>query len=115
MDESHEAGGSKGADWKKSKDAAPNRAEFARELVDLAGGVAYASATYAKGSYVMGLYSATSIKHAVEDPDQIGELIDQGGDPAAAGDCGYAGGGWAVFAPGTRLWRCGDEAGGGGG
>ena len=54
LDEAHEAGGSSSG-WKESGPV--DRAEFIRELVDLASGVFYSSATYAKRPDVMDLYA----------------------------------------------------------
>lgn len=79
FDESHNAGGTQNAF--KEKGAAPNRAEFARELVKDAQGVFYSSATYAKRPDVMDLYAATDMKLAVEDLEKLGEAIAKGGVP----------------------------------
>lgn len=79
FDESHNAGGTQNAF--KEKGAAPNRAEFARELVKNADGVFYSSATYAKRPDVMDLYAATDMKLAVDDLEKLGEAIAKGGVP----------------------------------
>ncbi|WP_375188394.1 strawberry notch-like NTP hydrolase domain-containing protein, partial [Sphingobium yanoikuyae] len=79
FDESHNAGGTQNAF--KEAGAAPNRAEFARELVKDAQGVFYSSATYAKRPDVMDLYAATDMKLAVDDLEKLGEAISKGGVP----------------------------------
>lgn len=80
LDESHNAGGS-GPSMIKKKGAGPNRAEFVRELVGLAHGVFYSSATYAKRPDVMDLYAATDMRLAVDDMDKLAEAIAKGGVP----------------------------------
>lgn len=87
LDESHNAGG-QGAQMMASKKdaeagkvAGKSRAEFVRELVGLAHGVFYSSATYAKRPDVMDLYSATDMKLAVDDVSKLGEAIAKGGVP----------------------------------
>lgn len=79
FDESHNAGGQKNTF--KEAGSAPNRAEFARELVANAQGVFYSSATYAKRPDVMDLYAATDMKLAVDDVEKLGEAIAKGGVP----------------------------------
>lgn len=80
LDESHNAGGS-GSGMIKKKGAGPNRAEFVRELVGLAHGVFYSSATYAKRPDVMDLYAATDMRLAVDDMDKLADAIAKGGVP----------------------------------
>ena len=82
FDESHNAGGGAANDFMpKKKDAAPNRAEFARELIRMAKGTFYSSATYAKRPEVMDLYSATDMMKAVASPDALAGAITKGGIP----------------------------------
>jgi hypothetical protein len=78
LDESHEAGGSKTE--RQSKNA-PNRAEFARELIELADGVFYSSATYAKRPDVMDLYAKTDMRLAVSNMASLVGMIENGGVP----------------------------------
>lgn len=80
LDESHNAGGTP-KQWKDNF-AAPDRADFVRELVRRAAGVVYSSATYAKNPYVMTLYSAkTGMRHAVENEENLVPMIQSGGIP----------------------------------
>ena len=79
LDESHNAGGTAKT---AEKAEAPDRAAYVRELVKLASGVVYSSATYAKNPYVMTLYSArTGMRHAVEKEENLVEMIQTGGIP----------------------------------
>ncbi len=77
MDECHLAGGSKGQVRDPSK--APNGAEFARELKQNAGRVFSASATFAKYPEVMDLYSRTSMTEAVDNINDLIDIVNQGG------------------------------------
>ncbi|MBD1847546.1 strawberry notch C-terminal domain-containing protein [Cyanobacteria bacterium FACHB-63] len=80
LDESHNAGGTP-KQWKDNF-AAPDRADFVRELVRRSAGVVYSSATYAKNPYVMTLYSAkTGMRHAVENEENLVPMIQSGGIP----------------------------------
>jgi len=79
FDESHNAGGQKGA--RKSKSTTSDRAGFARELVQAANGVFYSSATYAKRPEVMDLYAATDMVMAVDDLNHLAEAISRGRVP----------------------------------
>ena len=81
LDESHNAGGTAGGERKKKAGEALNRAEFVREIVGIAHGVFYSSATYAKRPDVMDLYAATDMSLAVDDPSKLGEAIMKGGVP----------------------------------
>ena len=56
LDEAHEAGGT-AKQWEKA-DAAPDRAQFTRQMVQVADGVFFASATATKRPDVMDLYGA---------------------------------------------------------
>ncbi len=76
----HNAGGQAKTGWEK-KDAPMNRADFARELASKAKGVMFSSATYAKRPDVMDLYARTDMGKAVDDPKDLGELIQRGGVP----------------------------------
>lgn len=60
FDEAHEAGGSTGEQGWVSSSAAPNRAEFARELIDRSAGAVFASATAIKDPAVIVLYARRS-------------------------------------------------------
>jgi P-loop containing NTP hydrolase pore-1 len=80
LDEAHEAGGTQSG-W-KSIGAAPDRAEFVRELVDLASGVFYSSATYAKRPDVMDLYARrTDLRHALSSMGALENILTRGGVP----------------------------------
>lgn len=80
MDESHNAGGTKKE--RVNEDAPPDRAAFAREIVQTASGVMYLSATFAKRPDVMDLYSRTDMAKAVDgDISQLAEVVQQGGLP----------------------------------
>jgi hypothetical protein len=82
LDESHNAGGTEKSQQRGKKGAEElNRAKFARELVQLASGVVYSSATYAKRPSVMDLYSKTDMRLAVDNMDKLGELVARGGVP----------------------------------
>ncbi|MEB3281239.1 MAG: strawberry notch C-terminal domain-containing protein [Lyngbya sp.] len=79
MDECHLAGGGKTTIRDLEKDKAPNGAMFARELKEKAGRVISASATFAKYPEVMDLYSRTDMIKAVENPESLITLINEGG------------------------------------
>lgn len=79
LDESHTAGGDASGSFKDSEDM--NVAKFFRELVQVAQGTVYASATYAKNPAVMSLYSPTNLSLAVENMDDLGPAIEKGGVP----------------------------------
>lgn len=80
LDESHEAGGTKNE--RASKNAAPDRAEFVRELIDGSAGVVYSSATYAKRPDVMDLYARTTdLKSAIENGSSLETILERGGVP----------------------------------
>jgi hypothetical protein len=80
FDESHNAGG-QGKQQIKKKGAAPNRAEFARQIAKEAHGVFFSSATYAKRPEVMDLYASTDMHKAVADIENLAEAIIKGGIP----------------------------------
>lgn len=81
LDESHNAGGSDKGKYKK-KDAAKSTGSFLRErIAESPNGVFYSSATYAKRPDVMSLYAKTDMQHAVEDLDQLTEIMSRGGIP----------------------------------
>lgn len=81
LDESHNAGGQGPGMMKPKESDAPTRAAFVRELVGLAHGVFYSSATYAKRPDVMDLYAATDMRLAVDDLSKLGDAIAKGGVP----------------------------------
>lgn len=92
LDESHKAGGSASQQFVKGAggDMVPkaSRAEFFRELVELASGVLYSSATYAKNPHVMTLYSRTDLAKGLQSVAKLPGLMKKGGVPlqqAAAG------------------------------
>jgi len=77
MDESHTAGGEAvGGRGSKPK---PSRAKFFRELVKAAGSVFYSSATYAKRSDIMDLYSKTDLGQLGTTGNALVELFQRGG------------------------------------
>lgn len=83
FDESHQAGGSTSQTqaWESST-AAPNRAEFVRELVDLSAGAVFMSATATKDPAVMDLYARrTDARQAVSNIDALEHLLRAGGIP----------------------------------
>lgn len=81
LDESHNAGGSDKGKYKK-KDAAKSTGSFLRErIAESPNGVFYSSATYAKRPDVMSLYAKTDMQHAVEELDQLTEIMSRGGIP----------------------------------
>lgn len=81
LDESHNAGGNDKGKYKK-KDAAKSTGSFLRErIAESPNGVFYSSATYAKRPDVMSLYAKTDMQHAVEDLDQLTEIMSRGGIP----------------------------------
>jgi predicted RNA methylase len=81
LDESHEAGGSMSDRRKAKQDCAPNRADFARELVADAVGVVYSSATFAKAPEVMDLYGRTDMREAVDSMSSLTSMVANGGIP----------------------------------
>ena len=81
LDEAHEAGGGGKNGWVNKNEPA-NRAEFVRELVDMAKGAFFSSATAIKRPDVIDLYARkTDLRHAVQDVDDLSILLDQGGVP----------------------------------
>ena len=82
FDEAHEAGGSTGEKGWTSNSAAPNRAEFARELIDLSAGAVFASATAIKDPAVMDLYARRSdAAEAVASIESLQRTLKAGGVP----------------------------------
>ncbi|NJN61219.1 MAG: DEAD/DEAH box helicase family protein [Coleofasciculaceae cyanobacterium RL_1_1] len=81
FDESHEAGGNLSEGWRPG-DALPNRAEFARNLVDRSQGVAFASATAIKRPEVMDLYGRkTNMAAALGSVESLQSALENGGIP----------------------------------
>ncbi|MCG8366677.1 MAG: strawberry notch C-terminal domain-containing protein [Pseudanabaenales cyanobacterium] len=81
FDESHEAGGSTGESAWKRVDAAPDRAEFVRSLVDKAAGAVFMSATATKDPAVMDLYARrTDARHAIS-MNGLKRILKTGGIP----------------------------------
>ncbi|MEO0825343.1 MAG: strawberry notch C-terminal domain-containing protein [Cyanobacteria bacterium J06642_9] len=81
FDESHEAGGSTGENAWKRAGAAPDRAEFVRQLVDTAAGAVFMSATATKDPAVMDLYARrTDARHAVA-MNTLKRVLKSGGIP----------------------------------
>jgi len=78
FDESHNAGGT--GTGKRGKEKL-SRGGFARELISIADGVMYSSATYAKRPDVMDLYSKTDMHMAVDNIANLPEAINAGGVP----------------------------------
>ncbi|MGR3279281.1 strawberry notch C-terminal domain-containing protein [Acaryochloris marina NIES-2412] len=82
FDEAHEAGGSISSQSWKSRNAAPNRAEFVRELVDASAGTIFMSATATKNPAVMDLYARrTDAIHAVTSMENLSNTLKAGGIP----------------------------------
>ena len=82
FDEAHEAGGSTGEQGWVSIHAAPNRAEFARELIDRSAGAVFASATAIKDPAVMDLYARRSdASEAVSSIASLQRSLQEGGVP----------------------------------
>ncbi len=79
LDESHEAGGD--SNQRRKSGAAPNRADFTRELLAEADGALYSSATYAKRPDVMDLYFRTDMQKAVSNMGALAEIVESGGVP----------------------------------
>ncbi|HQR23004.1 MAG TPA: strawberry notch C-terminal domain-containing protein, partial [Burkholderiaceae bacterium] len=81
LDETHNAGGQK-ASRGPNQGMAEGRGAFFRQLVDLARSVFYSSATYAKRTDVMDLYSKTDMSKAVNgNVAALPEAIEKGGVP----------------------------------
>ncbi len=84
MDESHLAGGTEarpvGKDAQGNAVLKATRSDLFREIVDLAHGVVYSSATYAKNPYVMTLYTRTGLGLAA-DRAKLPALVQRGGVP----------------------------------
>jgi hypothetical protein len=82
FDEVHNAAGQGVVDDKRAEKAAEGgRAQFVRELTQMAKGVVFMSATYAKRPNVMDLYARTDMGKAVEDIKDLPALITKGGVP----------------------------------
>lgn len=82
FDEAHEAGGSPEPEnsWKKA--GPPNRADFARQLVDKADGVTFSSATAIKRPDVMDLYGRRSgMRQAAGSIQELQSALEIGGTP----------------------------------
>jgi hypothetical protein len=86
MDESHNAGGTAGGrrGGPREPGSEPeNRAEFFRDLVEMAAGTVFSSATYAKNPTTMSLYRSTNLSLAMPggNMDGLGAAIEKGGVP----------------------------------
>ncbi|MDX2241464.1 MAG: strawberry notch C-terminal domain-containing protein [Leptolyngbyaceae cyanobacterium bins.302] len=82
FDEAHEAGGSISDTAWKSNSAAPDRAEFVRELVDRSAGAVFMSATATKDPAVMDLYARRSdAAEAVSNLSSLQRTLKDGGIP----------------------------------
>jgi C-terminal domain on Strawberry notch homologue/P-loop containing NTP hydrolase pore-1 len=81
LDESHEAGGSINVDEDGRANNTSARALFVRELIELADGVFYSSATYAKRPDVMDLYAKTDMRLAVRNLSSLTWMVQKGGIP----------------------------------
>jgi hypothetical protein len=82
MDEAHEAGGSPQNESWQSQNQPPNRAEYARGLVDKSDGVTFSSATAVKRPDVMDLYGRRSgMKAALGSVEALQETLINGGIP----------------------------------
>ena len=79
LDEAHEAGGT-AKKWEKSS-APPDRAKFIRQLVQVADGVFFASATATKRPDVMDLYGARMNVAEVTSIEGLQSTLEQGGTP----------------------------------
>jgi len=82
FDEAHEAGGSPEPEnsWKQA--GPPNRADFARQLVDKADGVTFSSATAIKRPDVMDLYGRRSgMRQAAGSIQELQSALEIGGTP----------------------------------
>ncbi len=80
LDESHNAGGQ--ANVRKKADAADDRAQFVRKMLQASHqGAFYSSATYAKRPDVMSLYFKTDMQYAADDMGKLAEAIERGGIP----------------------------------
>ena len=79
LDEAHEAGGT-AKQWDKA-DAAPDRAQFTRQMVKAADGVFFASATATKRPDVMDLYGARMNVAEVTSISGLQSTLEQGGTP----------------------------------
>lgn len=83
LDESHEAGGTEGAQRidKNTNMPIQSRSQYIRELIAAARGTVYSSATYAKNPHTMTLYSTTDMALAVDSIKDLTETIRKGGVP----------------------------------
>ena len=79
LDEAHEAGGT-AKQWEKAG-AAPDRAQFTRQIVQVADGVFFASATATKRPDVMDLYGARMNVAEVTSISGLQSTLEQGGTP----------------------------------
>ena len=80
LDESHNAGGSASARPDPEKPAPVS--EYMRRLLAASyNGVFFSSATFAKNPTVMSLYFKTNLSEAVDDMDNLSDIIDRGGVP----------------------------------
>ncbi len=82
FDEAHEAGGASSSQGWTNKNAAANRSEFVRELVDRSAGAIFMSATATKNPAVMDLYARrTDAVHAVASMENLEQTLKAGGIP----------------------------------
>jgi hypothetical protein len=81
LDESHNAGGTEKKRKKDEDDEKVSRAEIVRDLLSQAANVFFSSATFAKRSQVMDLYSRAGIGRALKDITKLPELMKKGGVP----------------------------------
>jgi len=81
LDESHEAGGTANAQPKKEGDPEP-RSVFIRKLLAASpNGKMFSSATFAKNSAVMSLYTSTNLRNALPSAEKLEQAVEQGGVP----------------------------------
>lgn len=80
LDESHLAGGVNANERVKADDDL-SRGKFIRDVLDMSQGAFYSSATFAKSPSVMSLYGKTDLRLAVDDIENLGEVIERGGVP----------------------------------
>ena len=82
LDESHNGGAAEtGRVMKPKPGKAPKRSLYIRELLEKAAGVMYSSATYAKRADSMDLYRATNLAMAVDNINDLADVVSRGGVP----------------------------------
>ena len=81
LDESHEAGGTANNQEPKAGDPEPRSVFIRKLLAESPNGKMFSSATFAKNSAVMSLYTSTNLRNALPNAQKLEEAVERGGVP----------------------------------